>query len=56
MTQPPRNETEAWQEKRLPPMPPEMKAEYDRGPSPIPAVLAIVGGLAALALVIYAAT
>lgn len=56
MTRPHRNETEAWQVMRLPPLPPEEKAEYERGPSHWPAVLFITATLAVWALVIYAAT
>lgn len=56
MTRPPRNETEAWQVMHLPPLPPEEKAEYERGPSHWPAVLFITATLAVWALVIYAAT
>ena len=51
----PRNETEAWQAMRLPPLPPEEKAEYERGPSPWPAVLLITATLVVLALIICTA-
>ena len=56
MTRPSRNETEAWQVMHLPPLPPEEKSEYERGPSPWPAVLFITATLVVWALVIYAAT
>ena len=36
---------------RLPPLPPEEKAEYERGPSPWPAVLLITATLVVWALV-----
>lgn len=55
MNQPPRNETEAWQVMRLPPLPPEERAEYERGPSPWPAVLLITATLVVWALVICTA-
>ncbi len=51
----PRNETEAWQVMRLPPLPPEERAEYERGPSPWPAVLLITATLVVWALVICTA-
>ena len=56
MTRHPRNETEAWQRMNLPPLPPEEKAEYERGPSPWPAVLIIAATLVVLALIICTAT
>ena len=52
---PPRNETEAWQVMRLPPLPPEEKAEYERGPSHWPAVLFITATLVVWALIICTA-
>ena len=55
MTRPPRNEAEAWQAMRLPPLPPEEKAEYERGPSPWPAVLFITATLVVWALIICTA-
>ena len=55
MTRHPRNETEAWQRMNLPPLPPEEKAEYERGPSPWPAVLIIAATLVVLALIICTA-
>ena len=45
-----------WQAMRLPPLPPEEKAEYERGPSPWPAVLLITATLVVLALIICTAT
>ena len=52
----PRNEAEAWQVMHLPPLPPEEKAEYERGPSPWPAVLLITATLVVWALIICTAT
>ena len=40
---------------RLPPLPPEERAEYERGPSPWPAVLLITATMVVWALVICTA-
>ena len=50
-----RNEIEAWQEMghALPHMSPEEKAEYDRGPSPIPAVIAVLAVLVLWGVAVY---
>ena len=50
-----RNEIEAWQEMdiTLPAMSPEERAEYERGPSPWPAVIAIGGVLVLWVLSVY---